>query len=1336
MNSTPEPAERSTEAPAAPLRSLRARSRLGGAGVALTDIALIALPFMLLFWILATEAGLRALSAAAQWAVPALQQVEVESGSLLSSPRLRSVRYDDGSLRIDASGFALDWQPAALFSRRLDIAQLRLDVLRIATTPSDAPPSVPAGLSLPLGLRGPLTVGRIVLADHAQPDVDKLLLTDLQAQLDSDGVSHRLSDLSLVTPWGTLTGATTLGGDAPFALAGELAFAGPDYLARVLLGGALADGVTATLQAQGFGLSGNAQVSARPFAEQPLTSLRLALDEFDPQRLHASAPSGRWTVDADLKPRDGDALTLVGPLRAENRAAGRVDQGQVPVTSLSAQIEASTAQIELRDLSVLLAGGGGDIRGTAGWRAGGDLPVQAALVLRDIDTAALHARGLPTRLGGRVDIKASGERQQFDVDLDDRGPRRLALVARGAVAQQQLVLEQAQLSAQGAQATLAGTLKLDDTLAFRLDGRLQKFDPSAFARLPAASLSAAFTANGQVRPGIDARVALDFAPSTLMGEPLSGAVRGRVQGTRLSDADIRLDWAGNRLAARGAFGGATGRVQDVLDWTLDARRLGALRALTGVELAGRISGSGSLAGTLGAPNGTLKLDAVALTLGDLGSVARAGVDARLEPGAQGLLRLTASATDLRSPSAPAPIESVRLDIDGTRAMHRLSADVRTAPLPAANGDAPARQSLELAARGALADGRSWSGTIDRMVVVLSSELTATLAAPAPLAASPRRVALDDAVFTLTAGGELALLHTVWTPDRVDTRGRARGFPLRLVWRDRAAGIAARAPLKLGADWSLSAALTGDETLDGRATLFRESGDVVVSGEGRVVLAITEARAQADFSGRSASLSARIAGPDIGEARARVAVPMQRTGSLWQPDVDARTTGDATLDVPSLAWIGRALRLDMTTAGRVQADVKMAGPLREPELSGRIDGDDLAFALADAGLKLERGQLRARFAGNTLKLEGLDFESDNARPPPDARLKAAELTREPGRLSASGEVDIATARADIAIKVQRFVPLQGGDQWLMLSGDGAVSGSASAGMKLQLALVADAGLFSVPEQSPPTLGDDVVIKGRKVAESASTPLALQVDIDLGERLFFRGRGLDTRLTGQLALRDEGRGVSATGNIRTVGGRYRAYGQNLDIERGIVSFQGSLANPGLNVRAIRPDLPVQAGVEVTGTVQRPRVRLVSDIAMPDSEKLSWIVLGRGQDSAGGSDLSMLATAAGALLGGEGDGITGSLAQALGLDQISLSQASTATGPRSQVVSGSQRGTPTVGGQVVSVGKRLSSNALLTYEQGVAGATSIVKLTWNLTRHLALIGSTGTEQAVDVRYVFSFR
>jgi translocation and assembly module TamB len=128
-----------------------------------------------------------------------------------------------------------------------------------------------------------------------------------------------------------------------------------------------------------------------------------------------------------------------------------------------------------------------------------------------------------------------------------------------------------------------------------------------------------------------------------------------------------------------------------------------------------------------------------------------------------------------------------------------------------------------------------------MVVVLSSGTERD--AGRTRAARPRRrsrVALDNAKFALTGGGELAAgAYRLDTGSARCPRGRARGFPLRLVWRDRAAGIAARAPLKLGADWSLGAALTGDETLDGRVSLFRESGDVVVSGEGRVVLAITK-----------------------------------------------------------------------------------------------------------------------------------------------------------------------------------------------------------------------------------------------------------------------------------------------------------------------------------------------------------------------------------------------------------------------------------------------------------------------------------------------------------------
>ena len=1337
--SPPEPpagssADASADASAAGPVAAKRRSRLFG--LALTDLALLALPFAAGWGLLATETGLRAVAALANRAVSGLQ-VEVASGSLLSSPRLSRLTYDDGRTRVELGALALDWQPSALLRGRLVIDRLAADALRVATSPSDEPPTTPASLELPLALQARVEIGRIEVGSHDAPAAEALTLGPLQLTVDSDGSAHRVGDLSLATPWGALSGEAGLKGSAPFPLQGRLALKAEQYAVEAMLGGALAERTDVALTAQGHGLSGSARVAARPFAAQPLQSAALALDAFDPHSLHPSAPAGRWTVKAELAPRGDTPTPLVGRVEARNAEPGRIDQGRAPVTSIAADIEAAPDAVDLRGLAIALAGGGG-IRGDVGWRRTGSLPLEALLTLHDIDTAALHRQGVRTRIGGKVAVQASDTRQQFELALDDRGSSRLALKADGAVDGSQLTLASARLAARGAEATLRGTLALDDTLAFKAEGRLQQFDPSAFVKAPAAKLSARFDAAGRLRPHPDLQAAVDIEPSVLAGEPLAGRARARLQGQRLSGVDIALDWGGNTLTAQGAFGGS--KSSDVLEWALDARRLGALKSFTGQTLAGSLSGSGRLEGTLAAPNGRMTLATRALTLGSLGSVASADLAAELAPGAEGRMTLSLDAADLRAPQLPQPVERLKADLTGTRAAHALTLDVLAAAPPAERGDTPVKPSLKLAARGGLtagsdATGPTWSGTLDRLALVLSSELSATLGAPARLAASSQAVTLEGAGFALTGGGELTLARTAWTPERIEASGRARGVPLRLVWRDRAAGIAVRAPLKLGADWSLSALLAGEERVEGTLALFREAGDVVVSGDTRAELALSAARVDARLAGRGANVQAVLAGPDIGEMKAEIALPLRREGSLWQPDLDAPVGGKATLAVPSLAWIGRTLRLDMSTAGRMNGDVTLAGTLRTPRLSGRVDGDALAFALVDAGVRLERGSLRAQFDGDRLTLQSLSFESDNRRPPPDARLGGNALSREPGRLSARGSVALATTAADIELDIRRFVPLQGGEQWLMLSGDGRLRGSAKDGLKLQLGLKADAGLFTVPEQSAPALGDDVVVKGRTVDEPAGPPLGLAIDIDLGERLYFKGRGLDTRLAGQLALRDEGRGLRATGNIRTADGRYRAYGQDLVIERGIISFQGSVSNPGLNVRAIRPNLPVQAGVEVSGTVQKPRVRLVSDTAMPDSEKLSWIVLGRGQDRAGGSDLSLLATAASALLGGEGEGVTGSLAQALGLDQIALTQSSTSTGPRSQVVSSSSS-TSTVGGQVVSVGKRLSSNALLTYEQGVAGATSVVKLTWNLTRHLALIGSTGTEQAVDVRYVFSFK
>ena len=102
----------------------------------------------------------------------------------------------------------------------------------------------------------------------------------------------------------------------------------------------------------------------------------------------------------------------------------------------------------------------------------------------------------------------------------------------------------------------------------------------------------------------------------------------------------------------------------------------------------------------------------------------------------------------------------------------------------------------------------------------------------------------------------------------------------------------------------------------------------------------------------------------------------------------------------------------------------------------------------------------------------------------------------------------------------------------------------------------------------------------------------------------------------------------------GGEYRAYGQRLDIERGIVRFTGAVDNPALDILAIRPNMLQRVGVQVTGNALAPYVRLYAEPDMPDAEKLSWLVTGRA--SAGsGAEAALVQQAALALLASRSGG-----------------------------------------------------------------------------------------------------
>ena len=179
--------------------------------------------------------------------------------------------------------------------------------------------------------------------------------------------------------------------------------------------------------------------------------------------------------------------------------------------------------------------------------------------------------------------------------------------------------------------------------------------------------------------------------------------------------------------------------------------------------------------------------------------------------------------------------------------------------------------------------------------------------------------------------------------------------------------------------------------------------------------------------------------------------------------------------------------------------------------------------------------------------------------------------------------------------------------------------------------------------------------------------------------------------------------------------------------------------LNILAVRENLPVEAGVEVTGTAQRPSIRLVSTPDVPDTEKLSWLVLGHAPEQQGSADGGVLFAAARTILGGQDGGVLRQLQRGLGIDEFGVSTGEIGgygNQPTSRVASSSGfSGSQTVSGQIVSVGKRLSSNALLSYEQSLNTSDSIVKLTAHLSRRFTVVGQAGSDSALDFFWNYSF-
>jgi translocation and assembly module TamB len=521
-------------------------------------------------------------------------------------------------------------------------------------------------------------------------------------------------------------------------------------------------------------------------------------------------------------------------------------------------------------------------------------------------------------------------------------------------------------------------------------------------------------------------------------------------------------------------------------------------------------------------------------------------------------------------------------------------------------------------------------------------------------------------------------------------------------------------LKLGA----SIDLAWDRQLSLDLVMERQSGDLsidedgLLSTPGRLPLDLSDLRVALGAHGGTWQFTQGLAGRHLG-VLGGVLTAHTSPERLW-PDPQAPLEGSFSLQVASLgawaSWVPAGWRL----GGNLQAQGLVNGRWGAPEVSGQASGQGLSLRNALQGVDLGEGVLKLRLEGSHAHLDTL-------------RLRGGE-----GWIEATGQADLGEhPQAELAIAAQHFRAIGRLDRRIVASGQ--------ASLKLDKELLAldgqvgvDEGLIDLSRGDGPSLSDDVVMAGAQTAPASSqdangsTPkrtTRLNLALDLGKQLRLKGRGIDTSLQGTLKLTNPQGRLALNGTVRTVRGTYKAYGQNLRIERGEIMFSGPVDDPRLDIYAARPNLDVNVGVAITGTALNPRVRLASDTDMSDTERLSWLVMGRAPDNLGEADTALLQRAALALLAGDGESPTDKVLGALGLTDFGMRHDTSTTSSGATVQS-----------TIFNVGKQISNRWYVGYERSINAAAGNWQLIYRVAQRFTLRAQSGEDNAIDA--IWSWR
>jgi translocation and assembly module TamB len=873
---------------------------------------------------------------------------------------------------------------------------------------------------------------------------------------------------------------------------------------------------------------------------------------------------------------------------------------------------------------------------------------------------------------------------RYQLQASTRGPQlpSAALEAGGVIEESALAVDSLKAAMLGGQ--LRGNGRLDwggeQPWRFSIDGQeldLSKLRADLQGRVNIAGQAegSGFSADGPWTARIDR------LSGTLLGRPLTG--RGSITHRSGSyDLDrIRVASGPSHVDVQGRWGPSVD-----LEWQANLESLGVVTA----ELGGSMTGRGTVRGPQAGPRIEGSVRARELAYGglradlanaefdlDLGNSHPSRIDARIGDAAAGALEFSAITLH-----GEGPVDDHKFTIALTSPG---STDGRVAGFDA---------KLEAAGHTNV-DERSWSGDIERIRVDFTDD-TAELIQPVSLAISPDL--LRSGPLCLVAGEARLCFEGEWQRTPGSWRGlfSAQDWPLKrllrtfLGWREfdgklQASGWVAREP---GRDWVGGATVLLDEpTLDIPRNKFRS--DRVRLGGGRLDLFAdsTEIRGALDLE--------LVEGTEV-----QGNITALRLDGHTLPD--ARLSGSLDLESTAITTLPLFVPEIDRADGRLDAGLRIGGTLAQPVFNGEFHLADARLDLYRTNLTLKNLALDGSFVGDQLTFSG---RGDSGKGPLtlDGRFSWPDGVMT-GSMRMQGEELLVADTPEYRVLASPDLTLRAGPDGYDVEGE----------VLIPRARISPKDLSSTVQTSP----DERVVGLDEEDDSPSTldRVRSRVRVTLGDSVTVDSYGLKARLGGDVTVTTKPDDIPrAKGAINVIEGQYKAFGQDVTITRGRLSYDNSaLSDPALEIvaeRVIR-DEDITVAVNVRGRLAEPFITISSTPAMPSNQALSYLLTGRSIDTLQSNEATSVDRAAETLAISGGGLLLGTVGSRIGLDEVTVES----------------RGTDDT---EVVLGKYISPKLFVSYGISIVEAINTIKLRYTINSHWSLKAEAGLEQSADVEY-----